>query len=192
MKVKLSRGALIAIGVTLLAFGGLFAFIRLHIPGEAVFLEEVRAAEAKYGKDASEVGIPLSQLAMVYMVTGHKDKAVATWERIARNDIKNFGEYSPQAAGGLRLLARVYDETGRYGDADTAYARIHRIEQRLIAMPAKAGTPPYPKRIMDEARRAMEIFEMNGDADAAARFRNRLRLMKQADKQGTTGQCVRC
>ena len=192
MKFKLNRDAQVVIGIVLLLFAGFFLFASLHIPGEARFLEEVRAAEEKYGKNSSVVGIPLSQLAMLYMSTGHHDKAVATWERISRNDVASHGENSPQTASGLRLLARIYDETGHYAQADAAYVRILNIEKKLLAASAKAGGKPYQKNILNEARNAMEIYELNGNADAAARFRHRLQLMKSVEPGDKTAACAPC
>lgn len=99
---------------------------------EINYARSLKILEAKLGADHPRLGVPLNNLAVLYLGMARHKEALSLFERALRIEEKHHGKDHIEIAGTLNNLGALQHAMGRYADAETSFARSLRIkEQRL-------------------------------------------------------------
>lgn len=99
---------------------------------EVHYTRGLKILEAKLGPDHPRLGVPLNNLAVLYLgMTRHQD-ALPLFERALRIEEKHHGKDHLEVAATLNNLGSLQHALGRYADAEASFTRSLAIkEQRL-------------------------------------------------------------
>ena len=103
-----------------------------YAEAEAFYLHSLSITEQELGPDHPDVGITLTNLAILYTVQGKYAEAEPLYQRALRIWEQALGLDHPQLAYPLNGLANLYREQGKVGEAELLYQRALQISEQAL------------------------------------------------------------